>query len=278
VALGDGIMLLVGNPIFLTLVKCVRVPSAALLGCVLLLPATACPYASSATLALILNYVPSLGAPMAFPAVSAIVSQVAPPHRRGAWTGMTIAAQGLGRTVGPIVFGYVWDVDERLAYWVLGASAACAALCCLLLVPRVPMVGPAAASRSDIMQGPPQCSIGAEEMLCEGLVASLQQRRRYWEDQLDLIRAGGEQVLPPPASAMRRREAKRELVEWFVDLLESRGYVNWAEYMEGIKLMLSNAFPKLRRDSPEQKVSDVLHVYDAHMHMAEKTAGLMNHM
>merc|ERR1740121_3058340 len=114
-------------------------------------------------------------------------------------------------------------------------------------------------------------------MLCGGLVASLQQRRRYWEDKLELVRAG-EQVLPPPASAQQRLASKRELVEWHVDLLEARGYVNWVEFMEGIKLMLSNAFPKLRRESQEENLRDVIRVYEAHTHMAEETADLLRHV
>lgn len=85
-------------------------------------------------------------------------------------------------------------------------------------------------------------------------------------------------LVPPPASAQQQLAAKRELVEWLVTLLEARGYVNWVEFMDGIKLMLSNAFPKLRRDSQEQKLSDVIRVYEAHMHMAEETADLLRHV
>lgn len=278
-SLVDGLMVLVANPIFLGMIKCIRIPSAGVIGCVLMVSATFCAFTSSTPLSLVFGFISSIGIPIAMPVVSNIVTQVAPPQTRGAWTGMTVAAQSLGRAVGPLAFGYVLDIDQHWAFLLLGGSAVCAAGLCLMLVPFVPMPGEAGLQQAALQQvTEPQLSMSStrvEELLSDALIAGLRQRRQYWEDQLELVRAG-QDLAPVPVSFERREAAKGELIEWLAELLDIRGYWNWPENLEGLKLMLYNTFPRLRISSQEDRLTDAIYLYNAHIHMAESSANFQS--
>jgi len=263
----DGLMVLVGNPIFLSIIKCIRIPSAGAIGCVFMVAVTFCAFTSSTPVTLVFGFISSIGLPIAMPAVSNIVTQVAPPQARGAWTGMTIAAQSLGRAIGPLVFGYILDIDQHWAFLLLGGTAVCAAILCLLLVPFVPLISEAAAAQQVTEPQLFMTSTRAEEMLCDTLAAGLRQRRQYWEDQLELVRSG-QDLVPMRVSAERRAAAKGDLIDWLAELLDVRGYWNWPENLEGLKLMLCNTFPRLRSTSAEDGLADTISLYDAHIHMA----------
>merc|ERR1711979_36086 len=89
-------------------------------------------------------------------------------------------------------------------------------------------------------------------------------------ERLDLHKAGLE-VVPERVSQECKEEAKGELADWLVSLMESHGYGNWPAYMDALKLMLYNSFPPLRSSTREQKLADMTHVFEAHIDMAEKT-------
>merc|ERR1712050_98368 len=129
------------------------------------------------------------------------------------------------------------------------------------------------ASEDDVVENSHSPSPASSDVLsqhAEALVVQLRERRRAWQERLDLHKAGLETV-PERASKERREEAKGELVEWLVSLMETHGYGNWPEYMDAVKLMLYNSFPPLRSSTREQKLTDMIHVLEAHIDMAEKT-------
>lgn len=66
--------------------------------------------------------------------------------------------------------------------------------------------------------------------------------------------------------------AKAELNDWFIGLLEQNGYKNWPEHLAGVKLMLFNSFPPLRKESEQEKFEDLITVLEGHIAMAENSS------
>jgi len=250
----------------------------AVFGCLLMSLLTVFAYADSVVTALIFKFIGVIGAPIAMPAVTAIVSLIAPAHRRGAWTGLTIAAQSLGRTVGPPVIGMLYDIDIHSSFLALGFAALCAAVLSALLIPFIPItkkgaVSTAARNASPAIAEEEPATTCSSEVLSEhavALVAKLRQRRNHYQDKLEEIKTG-KYVVPEPSTPEKRREARGELIEWLAELMEVHGYTNWPDHLDGVKLMLFNAFPRLRSSSREDKISDLIRVFEAHIDMAEKT-------
>jgi MFS family permease len=73
-------------------------------------------------LALTIAFV-TLGEMVMMPVVPAFVSDLAPPHRRGAFQGMALAASGLGSGLGPPIAGAVLDAGQGVALWIWSAAA-----------------------------------------------------------------------------------------------------------------------------------------------------------
>jgi hypothetical protein len=283
-ALGDGVMILIGNPIFLTLIKKIRVPLVACIGCLLMSLVALVPFFSAELPLFIFRYVSGLGGPMAIPAVSAIVSVIAPPQRRGAWTGLTLAAQSLGRAVAPAALGVLFDVDYHIPFLISGGVALLGALLALCIAPRVPMAGkkpphqvPSEKPVDSIVPPESQDRVRSQEeeseelsKQCETLLCALRERRALAETRKNCVEEG----LPDPVAIVvspeDRANATTELSAWLVRLLESNGYTNWPAHMDGVKLMLFNSFPPVRRESPSDKLTDLIAVLDRHIAMAEK--------
>jgi len=190
---------------------------------------------------------------------------------------MTMAAQSLGRTVGPPIHGFLFDLDYQSSYLVLGVVALCGALASLLLLPFVPMANRAAPSSSlpaeelpdSAEQGQDESSVSfAGER--EALVCRLHQRKRHYQDVLELVKAGQEDHRVP-ISSDDRAQAKHEMTEWLVSMIEARGYDNWPRYQDALRLMFLNTFPPLRTASREEQLSDFVRMFEAHIAMAEQT-------
>mmetsp|Transcript_45615 Transcript_45615/g.99152 ORF Transcript_45615/g.99152 Transcript_45615/m.99152 type:complete len:559 (+) Transcript_45615:110-1786(+) len=272
VALGDGMMVLVGNPIYLFLIKRVSLPVTGFLGCLLMALTTVCAYTELAP-TLIINYVSDLGGPIGVPCASALVSIVAPAHRRGAWTGITLAMQALGRTIGPLLFGITFDEDYHLSFWLIGAFAlvgGCAYVLLMALVPSTRKVTTAKAVEDKIEEK--DLERVALNKSAELLIARLQAGKEATKLRLESAKAGVEPTLP---TAERRAAAKAELNDWLVDLMESQGYRAWPDHLDGMKLLLYNAIPKVRVDSEANRLTDIIQVIDVHIDMASK-AGIFN--
>jgi hypothetical protein len=281
-ALGDGLMILIGNPIYLTLIKKISVPLVAFFGCMLMTLTTAAPYFSTAPPVFVFRYLSGLGAPMAIPAVSAIVSIIAPPHRRGAWTGLTLAAQALGRAAAPASLGVLFDVDYHIPFCISGGVALLGALLCLCIAPRVPKAQKRDADQEPhdsagiSPEGQSRSRSQSEESLeltkqCEILLRSLRERRELIEMRKNILQEGQPDPLNQMASEEERAQATVDLSEWLVRLLDSNGYTNWPVNLEGVKLMLFNSFPPIRTQSQVDKLTDIIAVLDRHIGMAEKS-------
>lgn len=284
-ALGDGVMILVGNPIYLFLIKKIRVPLVAVIGCTLMSLTAFAPFFSDELPVFIFRYVAGLGGPMAVPAVSAIVSLIAPPQHRGAWTGITLAGQSLGRFVAPATLGVLFDADQRIPFCLAGGVALLGAFLSLGLAPRLPRPSKKqgdqapsdkvaessltpeteARSRSPAME--------SEELSkqCETLLCKLRERRARLEMRKNTLEEGGTDPDFHEISADERATATFEISQWLVRLLESNGYQNWPAHMEGIKLMMFNSFPPVRKEPQVDKLTDIIAVLNRHIEVAEKS-------
>lgn len=236
------------------------------------------PFFDTEVIVFIFRYVSGLGGPMAVPAVSAIVSLIAPPHRRGAWTGLTIGIQSLGRAVAPASLGILFDVDHRIPFCITGGVALLAAVLTLCLAPRVPRpTAPTDKGDEPSISGetPVRHRSTSDVSLelskqCETLLCALKERRAVAETRKISLKDGLPDT-PPPATEEERMKARAELSEWFVKLLESNGWTNWPAHLDGVKLMLFNSFPPIRTERQEDKVTDIIAVLDRHIGMAEKS-------
>mmetsp|Transcript_58926 Transcript_58926/g.140652 ORF Transcript_58926/g.140652 Transcript_58926/m.140652 type:complete len:592 (+) Transcript_58926:74-1849(+) len=290
-SLGDGVAILLANPLYMFLIRRVRLPTVCLIGSVLMILQAICPHVAVAPL-LIARYISGFGTSLLMPGVSAIVGAIAPAHKRGAWSGMTIASQNLGRTVSPILIGLTFDVDYHLPFWI---NSGVAVLCCVtaaVLIPRVPMAteAPAAAATKDGKQGLDDVpeeqsgeysqSVAATfafeselSLKTEALIEKLQERRDLMQKRLTMLANGEDDVLAPPmASPEKFAECRVELANWFTGTLEARGYNNWPEHLDGVKLILTNSFPPLRTTSQIDKVVDLISVLEGHIMMAENSS------
>lgn len=281
-SLGDGLMILVGNPIFLFLIKRLRVPLVAFIGCMLMSLTAFAPFFSDEIPVFIFRYVAGVGAPMAIPAASAIVSLIAPPRRRGAWTGITLAAQSLGRAVAPAALGVLFDADHHIPFCAASAVALVGACLCLCLFPRVPRPAKKHADQTPtdkaVESTPSEVEIEVRNRSqsdlskqCETLLCALRERRTQLETRKNTLEEGGSDPSIREISAEERANATTEISQWLTRLLESNGYKNWPVHLDGIKLMLFNSFPPVRAEPQIDKLTDIIAVLDRHIGMAEKS-------
>jgi MFS family permease len=287
-ALGDGLMILCGTPVYMMLIKHIRVPLVAAVGCVMMSLQAACPFFPDLLPVFVFRYASGLGGPLAIPAVSAIVSLIAPPHRRGAWTGLTLAAQALGRTVAPVALGVIFDLDYRIPFCIIGGIALSGLFLTLCIAPRLPRVqktqsGPGAA-RKEQAEDPgivpdiqiPETTLEVDELSevshhAEALVLRLREKQAKVQSRLTVLEEGKPDLDAPFVSPEERESAATHLSEWFVKLLERNGYNNWPAHMDGIKLMIFNSFPPVRTGSQVEKLTDIITVYEGHIAMAEQS-------
>merc|ERR1740121_2413728 len=287
-------MILFGNPWYMYLVKRIRVPVIAAIGCAIMALITICPFMEHLLPLFVFRYVCAIGGPMAIPSVTAIVSLIAPAKKRGAWTGMTMGVQNLARTVAPAVLGVTFDSDYRVPFLISGGMMLVAFMACVALVPMVPHVHLAkpaakpaepsdseypAAEKSEVAidmdaasDGQPQSSEPDElSVHAEALLVKL--RAQQDDIRLKLRKAKDGQLeseVVPQHTPEQRANAKKELNDWLVVLLESHGWVRWPEHLDGIKMILFNSFPQLRMTSTLEKLSDLIEVFGNHIAMAER--------
>ena len=75
------------------------------------------------------------------PAWLALVSALAPSRRRGGVMGAVATAEGIGAVLGPLVGGWLWDINHSYIFYGAAASLSLAALIALFTLRREP--GPA---------------------------------------------------------------------------------------------------------------------------------------
>lgn len=281
-SLGDGVMILLGNPCYLFLIKRVRVPLVGAIGSCLMAVVFICPFLDDLVPHFFLRYLAVLGSPMAVPATSAIVSAIAPPARRGAWTGMTVAAQSLGRTLAPLVLGPSFDADYHLPFAIASGVILVGLCACLFMVCRVPPIQPPQPVQKKAQDGEEAEDKGAASPRAsepdflseqaEALVQQLRQRQQLIRQRLETVKAGepDPRDYPPMAPADRER-VKGELGDWLVGLLEAHGYMHWAHHLDGIKLVLTNSLPPLRTGTPLERLTDLIRMMERHIAMAEQS-------
>jgi len=276
VVFGAAIVVLLSNPVYLQLLKRARVPAIAAFGCLAMTAAIPVPFFSHSAGAIALYYVCVVGPSLAMPATSAMVTTVAPPPKRGAWTGICLAIQALGRTLGPIIVGVAWDVDIKSPFVIMGAFSLLGCVVSLLLVPRLPFVS---SDQKKITQKQEQATSNEQSEATVGQLPSgedsdLVQRLRSKQTEMqDLVRELEAGVVlsqhAPWQLAEKRDGAKVELSDWLVTMLESNGYQAWSEHLDGIKLMLYNAFPPIHSDSRVTKLKKLIQLVDHHVSVAE---------
>ncbi|CAK0828261.1 unnamed protein product [Prorocentrum cordatum] len=293
-SLGDGLMILCGNPCYMYLVKRVRIPVIAAIGCAMMAMISICPFMNDLAPLFVFRYVCAIGGPMAIPSVTAIVSIIAPAKRRGAWTGMTMGVQNLARTVAPAVLGVTFDADYRVPFLISGGMMLVAFTACVALIPMVPsahLAKPAgkpaedsdseypAAERSEVAIEMDEASDGQAQssepdelsVHAEALLVKLRAQQNDIRLKLRKAKDGqGESEVVSQHTPEQRAHAKNELNDWLVILLESHGWVRWPEHLDGIKMILFNSFPKLRMTSTLDKLSDLIEVFGNHISMAER--------
>lgn len=283
-SLGDGVMILVGNPIYLALIKRMRLPLVAAMGCTLMVLTAVCPFCENLSAYLVLRYVACIGAPLAMPTGMAIVSLVAPPHRRGAWTGLVVASRNVGQVLAPILLGVTFDLDYHVPFVISAGTIFVGFLALMVVAPRVPIArrnqGLAKSDNKDgeLSGADPQVHAVADiesdilSQHAEVLVMRLRNEQERIRLLLDTVKEGKETFGSDEATPDRRLNAKVELNDWFIELLEQNGYKNWPEHLDGMKLMLFNSFPPLRKESQQERFEDLITVLEGHIAMAENSS------
>jgi DHA1 family multidrug resistance protein-like MFS transporter len=92
------------------------------------------PLCGSVVTLLLAGMVVMLGFLFGLPAWLALVADLAPEGKRGRMMGLLSTAQGAGALLGPLLGGYLWDIDIHRPWYAAAAVltlAAAAALCCL---------------------------------------------------------------------------------------------------------------------------------------------------
>eukprot|EP00931_Biecheleriopsis_adriatica_P048930 TRINITY_DN28283_c0_g1_i1.p1 TRINITY_DN28283_c0_g1~~TRINITY_DN28283_c0_g1_i1.p1 ORF type:complete len:614 (-),score=84.83 TRINITY_DN28283_c0_g1_i1:111-1871(-) len=294
-ALGDGIMIFLGTPVYLLLIKRFSVFTVAALGSLLGSLVFISPYLELIPL-LVVRYVSTIGGPLAVPASSAIVAVVAPPHRRGAWTGLALASQSLGRTVSPAILGVTFDIDVHLPFLIGGATLGLGGLCCIAMrlrmclrrrrakldAPSAPVDPQTVGEKGDEASKVNQESISSSapgvsdiEQLSQHAEALVLRLRN--QQELVLLRKASlesgqaDSDLHQPTSPEDRAEKRMELGTWLVDTMERHNYTTWPQHLDAIKLMLFNAFPPLSSTSELERLQDLMNVFEGHIGMAERS-------
>jgi len=253
------------------------------MGCMLLSLCVLCPFMDNLSAYLVLRYVAGIGVPLAMPTGMAIISLVAPPHRRGAWTGLVVASRNLGQVVGPILLGMTFDLDYHIPFVISGGTICIGCLALMVVVPRVPMARfGQGVVKSDDKVGDLSCAdpeapvVDIESDIlsqhAEMLVMRLRNEQERIQLLLDTVKEGKESLEVDEATPENRLIAKTELNDWFIELLEQNGYINWAEHLDGMKLMLFNSFPPLRKESQLGRYEDLITVLEGHIAMAENSS------
>mmetsp|Transcript_46457 Transcript_46457/g.108186 ORF Transcript_46457/g.108186 Transcript_46457/m.108186 type:complete len:591 (-) Transcript_46457:108-1880(-) len=279
-SLGDGVAILLANPLYMWAIRRVRLPTVCAAGSALMIFSGICPYVEVAPL-LVFRYIAGFGTSLLLPAVSAIVGLIAPEQKRGKWSGATMASQNFGRTVSPIIIGLTFDVDYHLPFLISAGIAVAAMVTSLVLIPCIGMPAPApekgaqdetAIEESKAEESYPTSDAFQSELSAkaEVLIEKLHERRARLKKRLQLLENGEDDHYElPMATDEKRAQSKIELGDWFTGTLEGRGYSNWPEYLDGVKLILCNSFPPLRADSAIDKIVDLLAVLEGHIRMAE---------
>jgi len=190
-----------------------------------------------------------------------------------------------------VVLGLVFDADIRMPYVVLCCVTGTGVLVCIALAPLVPrsnkakplVASPAQTAVPDKASEPPSVA-GSEDLDPEAArEASLSDSAEKWVMTLRARQAvvtqklatakedGALSDMEPPVPADRRLASKDELIAFMVDLLDKHGWDQWPDHLDGIKLLLFNSFPPLRKTSQEDKLVDIIRVFESHIQMAERS-------
>lgn len=81
----------------------------------------AVPWSPTVALLLLPLGIASVGRAISQPALMSLVSKKSPPHRRGAVMGTFQASASLGRVIGPMIAGYLFDLSIPYPFYLAGA-------------------------------------------------------------------------------------------------------------------------------------------------------------
>jgi DHA1 family tetracycline resistance protein-like MFS transporter len=300
---GDGVALLAGNLIFVSLSARFGVPRAACFGALLTTAQTGIPFFGRDSLLGLsaFRYLAMVGVPMTQPAAPAIVSMVAPAAQLGAWMAAMSTVQALVRATSPLLLGPLYDEFAASLPgmpFLLTAGGCCFTMgITLLLHARLPARPPpgavtstaevavpplptAEAEQSSAAESGGESSSGAERTdashvssrRCNADVANLCDE---YSRLLTLVRGheSGEAILSGGHEEGDVSEADvREMGEWMAAMLSAQGYTQWAKHKAIIRALAVNSFPKVRCTSRVAHVEDLLSVLSAHFELERSWA------
>eukprot|EP00929_Paragymnodinium_shiwhaense_P035991 TRINITY_DN19340_c0_g1_i1.p1 TRINITY_DN19340_c0_g1~~TRINITY_DN19340_c0_g1_i1.p1 ORF type:complete len:635 (-),score=122.12 TRINITY_DN19340_c0_g1_i1:357-2261(-) len=231
---------------------------------------------------LMLVFLQGFGIALSMPGVSMTVNLLAPGHVRGGLIALTMMWQSLMRVLGPLVLGPLYDANIKYPFYVILGAVCFAWILELALTQRVPRLrkGPAAAPTKD------EALTDAPAPTADDERESILQNLHEVHDQLTLAlehirtrKAGllegrsreelgmhAEGAVPPKPTVAQ----KKDLGDWFVDMLLEHNYKRWPEHIDVIKSICRNAFPKVRGTGFLNRFEEIEHILESHLMLEQQ--------
>eukprot|EP00929_Paragymnodinium_shiwhaense_P035992 TRINITY_DN19340_c0_g1_i2.p1 TRINITY_DN19340_c0_g1~~TRINITY_DN19340_c0_g1_i2.p1 ORF type:complete len:504 (-),score=86.38 TRINITY_DN19340_c0_g1_i2:357-1688(-) len=267
---------------YVPLSKCVNIKVISCMGLPLVGLLVLVPFGpQTAWFVITLVFLQGFGMALCMPGISMTVNLLAPGHLRGGLIALTMMWQALMRVVAPLVFGPLYDVSFEYPFYLILVAICLTLVLELALTTRVPRLkAPSAGAKKDE-------PLTAEPMPTpDDERESILQNLHDVHDQLTLAlehirtrKAGlsegrspkelgmpSDDAVPPKPTAAQ----KKELGDWFVDMLLEHNYKRWPEHIDVIKSICRNAFPKVRGTGFLNRFEEIEHILESHLMLEQQ--------
>eukprot|EP00929_Paragymnodinium_shiwhaense_P045053 TRINITY_DN23067_c0_g1_i1.p1 TRINITY_DN23067_c0_g1~~TRINITY_DN23067_c0_g1_i1.p1 ORF type:complete len:647 (+),score=124.28 TRINITY_DN23067_c0_g1_i1:195-1943(+) len=267
---------------FMPLTKCVSVKVIGLIGLPMVALISLVPFGPNQVwFVLVLVFLHSFGVALCMPGVSMTVNFLAPASVRGGLVSLTIMSQASMRIVAPLVVGPLYDANTTYPFYIIVGAIAVALIFEGLLTTRVPMMKKLAVAAGKLQDAAQTAEPSVDEER-EDILQNLHEVHDQLIVALDNWRAtkagllegkSREQLGLHPDDSVPAKPStaqKKELGDWFTDMLIEHNYQRWPEHVDIVKCMCRNAFPKVRGSGFLNRYDDIEHILESHLMLEQQ--------